>query len=129
VERPIGAAVLTIIGGFFILIGGLIWAVVGALFFAFLGVLAGLFFVGLAIGLLTIVLGGLMIAMPRLHAIWGVLAIVMALLSWPFALGGIFLGFLLALIGGILALLFKPGPPAVVVTNARVVTSPPPPPP
>lgn len=116
---------LTFVGGFFILVGGLVLAFVGVLFFAFLGAFSGLFLIGLVLGLLTMVFGGLMLAMPRLHLLWGVLVILMALLSIPFALGGFFLGFLLALIGGILAVIYKPGTDGMVVTTARTVPPPP----
>lgn len=110
-------------GGLFILGGGLVFAAVGALFFAFFGFLSGLFLVGLLVGLLTIIMGVLMIALPPAHVIWGVLTIVFAVVSLPFALGGFFIGFLLALIGGILAIVWKPMPmpPPVPVTEARKV--------
>jgi hypothetical protein len=118
---------LTLIGGFFILIGGVALAIIGAIFFSLVPGVAGVFFIGLVVGLFTLVLGGLMLAAPRLHVVWGVLAIVMALLSIPFALFGFGIGFLLVLIGGILAIVFKPGAgPMMVTTTAQ--TMPPPPP-
>lgn len=107
VPRPVAAAVLTILGGLFIIGGGLIFAVIGAVF-AVLGIVSGIFLLGLLVGLLTLLAGFLMLAVPRGHTAWGILAIVLALASVPVALGGFIVGFLLTLIGGILAIRWKP---------------------
>ncbi len=126
-ERPIGAAVLTIIGGIFILIGGLLISIIGFLFLAFLGLSSSFFYIGLVIGVLTLVMGALMLVMPSAHVAWGALVIVLAIVSWVFALGGFFLGFLLALIGGILAILWKPAPTTPQPYTTTGYTVPPPP--
>jgi hypothetical protein len=125
VARPIGAAVLTFVGGFFILIGGIGLAFVGVFFFAIFGKYSSFFLVGIVLGLLTMAFGALLLALPRLHVVWGVLVIVMAFLSLVFALAGFFLGFLLALIGGILALTYRPERDAMYLTTARTVPPPP----
>ncbi|HEY6237838.1 MAG TPA: DUF6114 domain-containing protein [Thermoplasmata archaeon] len=104
---PTAGAVLSLIGGIFVLLGGYVVAVFGVLFSLFFPRLAGLFFIGLAIGALIIVLSILLFVVPQARVAWGALIIVLAVLSWPFALGGFFLGFLLALIGGILAITHK----------------------
>ncbi len=130
--RPIGAGVLTIIGGLFILIGGVALAVIATAFtlFGFFGDFVAFFYVGLLVGLLTILVGVLMLAMPRAHVVWGVLAIVLSFVSWPFAFAGFFLGFLLALIGGILALVWKDTPaPAMPYDTSGMRIPPAPPPP
>jgi len=57
--------------------------------------------------------------------VFGVLAIVLALLSIPVALGGFVLGFLLTLIGGILALTWKRPPERFITVEARRVPPPP----
>jgi hypothetical protein len=67
-----------------------------------------LFFIGLIIGILIIVFAILLFVAPQMKTAWGALIIVLSLLSWPFAFGGFFIGFLLALIGGILAITYKP---------------------
>jgi hypothetical protein len=110
--------VLSIIGGIFILIGGLfgVWvgAVVSALTFGFAGgtvVLLGA--VGVIIGILTVVFAVLLGMHSANHTMYGVLIIVFSIISWITAFGGFFLGFLLALIGGILAVTFKPTVPVV----------------
>lgn len=122
--RPVAAGVLTIIGGIFILLVGLVIAAFGALF-AFLGFFSGLFFIGAAVGFLTIIVGVLMLAVPSAHLVWGILAVVLAVVSLPFALGGLIIGFLLALIGGILAAVWKR--PVERVINVQGQTVPPPP--
>ena len=124
--RPIGAAILTILGGFFILVGGLVFALLGALFAVF-GFWSNIFLLGIAIGFLTILVGFLMLAVPSAHTIWGVLAVVFAFVSIVVAtFGGFVIGFLLTLIGGILALAWKPPAQQVITVQARPVPPPPP---
>ncbi len=117
VKRPTGAMILAIVGGIFILIGGLVLVEIGSIFSSLtFGLVGGsviaLGAVGALIGILTIVCGVLLNVRPEQHAIFGALILVFAIISWVTAFGGFFLGFLLALIGGILALVFKPTPRA-----------------
>ncbi|MGA8275111.1 MAG: DUF6114 domain-containing protein [Thermoplasmata archaeon] len=121
--RPLGAGVLTIIGGFFIILGGLLFALIGV-FFAVFGFVSGIFLLGLLVGFLTLVMGLLMIAVPSGHTVWGILAIVLAIASLPVAFGGFILGFLLTLIGGILALRWKRPAAGVLTVEGRVVPPP-----
>ena len=121
--RPVGAAVLTIIGGIFIIIGGFIIALIGALF-AFLGFFSGIFFVGIVVGVLTLLMGILMLALPSAHLPWGIITILLAIVSIPFALGGFLIGFILALIGGILSIVWKRPVDRVINVEARLVPPP-----
>ncbi len=114
-SRPIVAGILTILGGLFILVGGTVFALIGAVF-AIFGVFSPLFGVGILLGLLTLLAGVLMLAIPRGHTIWGILAIVLALVSIPFALAGLILGFVLAVLGGLLAMAWHPPPPSRLIT-------------
>jgi hypothetical protein len=66
--------------------------------------------IGALLGILVIVGGVMMWVRPQQHVIWGVLVIVFAVISIPLGGGGFILGFILALIGGILGLVFKPTP-------------------
>jgi hypothetical protein len=116
--------VLTVIGGLFILGGGLIFAIVGAVL-ALFGFWSGLFLLGIVVGFLTLIVGVLMIVVPSAHSLWGILAIVFALVSIPVAIGGFVIGFLLTFIGGILALTWKPPTPTVITVTAQVVPPPP----
>jgi Family of unknown function (DUF6114) len=107
-QTPTAGAILSLVGGIFILLGGLLIAAIGAVFSFILGGLTGLFFVGLLLGILIIVLSVLMFVAPRLKVAWGALVIVLAIVSIPFAaLGGFVLGFILCLVGGILAIVHK----------------------
>ncbi len=124
-SRPVAAAALTILGGLFVMVGGAAIALVGGILAAFLGSFSGLFLIGLLVGLLTVTVGLLMLVVPSGHSVWGILAILFALVSVPFALAGLIVGFVLALIGGILAILWRPGPVAPFITvDARVVPPP-----
>lgn len=107
--RPILAAVLIAVGGLFITLGGALVAVFGIVISIGFGVPLPWFFVGLAIGLLTIALAVLLYAFPRAAIPIGVLAIVAAIVSVPLALAGFIVGFLLALIGGVVAVVGRPG--------------------
>ncbi len=121
--RPVAAGVLTIVGGFFIILGGLVFALLGA-FFALLGFVSGVFLLGLLVGFLTIIVGLLMVAVPSGHTVWGTLAVLLALVSIPVAFGGLFVGFVLTLIGGLLALRWKRPVDRVITVEGRVVPPP-----
>lgn len=122
--RPLGAGILTIVGGVFVLVGGFLFALIGAVF-ALFGFTSGVFLLGLAVGLFTILLGFLMIVAPSGHTVWGALAIICALVSIAVALGGFVIGFLLTLIGGILAVAWKRPVQRVITVEARRVPPPP----
>ena len=124
-EKPSAAFVLSLIAGIFILIGGLAIAAVGAIF-VFLPVagaaIAAIGVFGIICGLLTI-LGAIWINSGQKDKVrnGAILVLIFSILSWVGAIGGFFLGFLLGLIGSILALTWNP--PATQTTQ-----SPPPPP-
>jgi len=106
---PNAAFILSLIGGIFIILIGLIVMLIGAAVTFMIGGLGGIF------GLLGVVWGAIIIysavqlkLSPSQHSTWGVLIIVFSLVSWIGAFGGLVIGFLLALIGGILALAWSP---------------------
>ncbi len=106
---PNAAYILSLIGGIIILLVGLLVAAVGAAFTFMIGGLGGLF------GLLGIVWGIIIIygamqlrSNPSQHVTWGIIIIVFSFISWIGAFGGFFFGFILALVGGILALIWSP---------------------
>jgi len=110
---------LTIVGGLFILLGGAVVATLGAIISFLLPGLGALLFVGgLSVGILTLVMGLLMFLNPAHKSVWGALTIVLAVVSIPFGLGGFILGFILALIGGILAITYKAPPEQPVAMPA-----------
>ena len=116
---PTTGAILTIVGGLFILLGGALVATLGAIISFLLPGLGALLIVGgLSVGVLTLVMGLLMFLSPSHKSVWGALTIVLAVVSIPFGLGGFILGFILALIGGILAITYKAPPERQVVMPA-----------
>jgi len=111
-EKPTTAYILSLIGGIFILIGGLVIAAVGSIF-VFLPV-AGAAIIG--IGVFGIICAILVI----LGAFWinsgekdkvkngAILVLLFSILSLIVTGGGFFIGFLLGLIGAILGLTWNP---------------------
>jgi hypothetical protein len=108
------AGALVAAGAFFVLLGGVFMALVGAFVFAATGFWGHGFFVeGLAIGVALVVVALLLFLFPPLRIAWGVLAIVLAILSLPYdALGGFVIGFLLTVAGGLVAIAARGGRPS-----------------
>ncbi len=108
-EKPTAAFVLSLIAGIFILLGGLVIAALGALLASFFfGVGIVLAIIGLAFGIIVLV-GAIMLYMqPEQHVTWGVIILVFSILSIFTALGGFFIGLILGIIGGALAISWKP---------------------
>jgi hypothetical protein len=129
-QKPTTAMVLSIIGGIFILCGGILFLAAGAfisgLSFVASGFLAIFGVIGAIIGLVTI-LGGVMLnSHPENKKTWGAAIIAMSIISWVFAAGGFVIGFILALIGGILALTWKPTmmmPPTATMPYTGIPTT------
>lgn len=117
-DKPTAAMVLSILGGIFVLLGGLFIAFIGS-FVASFGYLANgganagtivtiVGIVGVIFGLIMIVGGVMMYSNPSSAKMWGIIVLVLSILSWFTAVGGLVIGFLLGLIGGILAIVFRP---------------------
>lgn len=126
-ESPTAAGVLAIIGGVFILLGGIAETLLGAAVSTFtLGQygagIIGLGVLGLVLGILVLVMGVLLLTHPDHNVTYGILIIVFSVVSLVCFFGGFLVGFILALIGGILALTWKP-----TTREAYVYPSPPPP--
>ncbi|HTT44657.1 MAG TPA: DUF6114 domain-containing protein [Thermoplasmata archaeon] len=112
-EAPTAAAVLSIIGGIFILLGGIAEVFIGAAVSSVtLGEqgqgLTALGVLGALMGIFILVLGILLFTSPDSHITYGVLILIFSLISLTSFLGGFVLGFLLSLIGAILALTWHP---------------------
>lgn len=109
---PRAGAILSFIGGIFILIGGLISALIGAILSAFFRGAGSILYVGIPIALLILVFSVLLFVLPQLKIAWGALIVVLAFLSLPFDFfGGFVIGFLLCLVGGLLAIFAKTSAP------------------
>ena len=121
-EKPTAAFVLSLIGGIFIILGGIFLAVLGAAVTFFFGGIGGIFgILGIIWGIIVIIGAVMLNSNTEQHTTWGVIVLVFSIVSWFGALGGFFIGFLLALIGGILGITWKP--------ETKAVMMPPPPPP
>ncbi len=123
--RPTVASVLTIVGGVFVLVGGLVLWIVGTVLAHVFGLSSPLFFGGVLLGLVTIVLGGLLAAVPRARRALGAAVLVCAVASLPLAFGGFVVGFGLTAVGGAIAL--ARSRPRVIVTTASTPSGRPPP--
>jgi hypothetical protein len=119
----LGAAVLTFIGGLFVLLGAILSAAFGLLL-RLARVSADFLFLGIPIALLILLMAVLMYFVPTAHVAWGAATILLAFLSLVFAaFGGLVIGFLLCLVGGVLAIFARPGPrylPQMVLWVGRV---------
>ena len=112
-ESPGTAFGLSLAGGVMIFIAGLILAALasfaaavtgnaGILAFGWFGSICGIAIIALAVAFHS---------RTKFAKIGGALVIVFALVSIPFTFGGFVIGFILAIIGGILAIIWKPAPP------------------
>lgn len=110
-DRPSIAFGLTIAAGILVIIGGLIVAAIGAIitFFVFgLGAVFGL--IGVFWGVLLLVCANMLRSRPERHVGVGVAIIVLSILSFFGAGGGLVIGFILGLVGGIMAIVWSPRP-------------------
>ncbi len=98
-RRPAFAAMLTVLGGLFV-VGGA-WTLVSsetALDRVF--ALGPLYRAGVVVGVLLVAFGGLGLAVPRTHRAAGAVVLALATLSIPLAFGGFVAGFVLSVMGG-----------------------------
>lgn len=106
---PNAAYLLTLIGGIFVLLGGIIATVFGAIVTFFLFGLGGVIgILGLIWGIILIYCANNLKSNPSQHVTWGIVIILLSLMSWVGSFGGLFIGFILSFIGGILAVVWNP---------------------
>ncbi len=116
------AVSLGILGGLVYLIAALIVFVASTVAFLIgvpsllphFGTVAGL----VIVGVLTVVFSYLLRRQPELALFWGILLVVLALVSLSLAFGGFVIAFLLTLVAGILAISSKLGPMASALQKA-----------
>jgi hypothetical protein len=117
-DKPTAAMVLSLIGGIFVILGGAFIAFVGSLVSSF-GYLANggtsggtavtiVGVVGVIMGLIMVVGGFMLYSKPSSAKMWGIIILILSILSWVTAVGGLVIGFILGLVGGILAIVYKP---------------------
>ena len=108
-DKPVAAFVLSLIGGIFVLLGGIVIAALGAALTFFIGGIGGFYgLFGIIFGIIIIVGSAMLYSNPDKHVLWGAIILVFSIVSWFGSYGGFVIGFLLALIGGILAMVWKP---------------------
>jgi hypothetical protein len=124
-ETPIAAFILSLIGGVLILIGGIassMWFMhggygVGGMMGGYGGMMGGFGFpfdlmgnlwpIGFVAGALVII-GALMLnARPAEHTAWGTIILVFSIISF-IGMGGFFIGAILGIAGGAVALSWRP---------------------
>jgi hypothetical protein len=112
-KRPTVPMILALVGGAFIIALAVLEVVVGAqdaqLTYDYTGgtyILSGL--VGIMVGILVLVFGVLVYLQPQHHLVYGVLIVVFAGVSLISFFGGFFVGFVLGLTGGVLAIVHTP---------------------
>jgi hypothetical protein len=127
-ERPTAAFILSLLGGIFILLGGGMWGIIGSFMgsYGFSGMMgfygrrrgmmgSAFGMMGLAFGLVGLVFGAIVIISavmlnkkPEEHNTWGTLIIVFSVLSIFGGMSGFGAGLILGLVGGILAITWRP---------------------
>jgi len=117
---PSAAFILSLIGGIFILLGGIYEAVVFAILgSAFAGLFPGLGALFIALAVIALLFGLIVIfgaiqmrTHPQNARTWGIIVLLFGLFSVVGG-GGFYLGLILALVGGILAIVWHPPAPAM----------------
>jgi hypothetical protein len=104
-DKPTAAFVLSLIGGIFLLLGGVAVTIGFSIFFGGIGAIFGI--VGVVFGLIVLLGSVMMYNNPQSHTMWGVIILVLSIVALP-SIWGFGIGSLLAFIGGILALVYKP---------------------
>ena len=122
-EKPVAAFILSLVGGILILLPSIFISVIAGLYgwygmygwghmmgmmgwglFGFPSIIIAISFIS---GIIILVSSIMLYSRHHETTLWGTLIIVFSVLSLV-GMGGFFIGFLLALIGGILALVWKP---------------------
>ena len=119
------AAVLTTVGGGFLLAGGLALWLVGSILSRLFGLSSPLFLAGAVVGMVAILTGVLMAFVGRGRRILGAIGLGCAVASIPLAFGGFVVGFVLVAVGGAIALA-RPRRSVVVVSASSPSGRPPP---
>ena len=123
-EKPTTAFVLSLLAGIFILLNGLAIAFVSSFLFflpvdtgipsgalPFLsGIFIGLMAVGIVFGLIVLIGSIMLYRNPSQKTAWGVIIIIFSIISIVIG-GGFIIGLILGIVGGALALAWKPKTP------------------
>jgi len=126
--KPTAGMVLSVLAGVFVIIGGLSFLLVQGVFGYYLSgiaIEAVCAPIGVIIGVIMIIGAADAYSKPQRDVPWGVTIIILSLVSWAFALGGMIIGSILGLAGGILIAAHKASPlvsqPQIIVREREVV--------
>jgi len=116
-EKPTAAFALSLFAGILILINGAILGVVSSFIAPFIpgaseaalvtGILTALMGIGIILGIIVIFSAVMLYRNPSQKTLWGIVILVLSIISIVIS-GGFILGLILGIIGGILALRWKP---------------------
>lgn len=124
ISRPTAGLILSVLGGVFVIFGGLALLLVQGTFGYYLSRIAA---EAICAPIRVIMILGAIDAYsrPQRKVAWGTTTIILSLVSWAFALGGMIFGSILGLAGGILIVAHKtsmlPAPPQVIIRERDVV--------
>ncbi len=104
-DKPTAAFVLSLIGGIIMLVVAILATVGLSFLLGSGGAIIGI--VGVVFGLIVIIGGVMLYQNPASHTMWGVIILILAIIDFP-GLWGFGIGSLLAFVGAILALVYKP---------------------
>ena len=126
-EKPTTAFILSLVAGIFILLGGGMMSMLGYGFSSMMGRYGGwggmmgpgfgmmgfafgmMGFLGLIFGVIVIISAIMLNSKPLEHATWGTLILIFSVVSiFGSAMGGFGIGLILGIIGGVLAITWKP---------------------
>ena len=105
-EKPTTAFIVSLLGGIFVLLGGIVWAAVGTIVAIFTFGAGFLLYVFLIFGIIIIAGSAAFNSNPRTARTWGIIILILGI----FSLVGIVtaLGGILSIVGGALALSWHP---------------------
>jgi hypothetical protein len=126
-QKPLVAFILSLLSGVFIILSGVIWSFWLASMWDF-GWMGGMMhgwnenvrmwnlggtaymmgIVGIILGMFQVLVAIMLYVNPRQHELWGALIIVFAVASILGAMGGMAVGLIMGIVGGILAILWRP---------------------
>jgi len=127
-EKPTTAFIISLVAGVFIILGGGVMSMLGYGFMGMMGRYYGgygsmmgpgfgmmgfafgmLGILGLVFGVIVIISALMLNSKPQEHTTWGTLILIFSVLSiFGSAMGGFGIGLILGIIGGILAITWKP---------------------
>jgi hypothetical protein len=109
-DLPKIAYVLSLIAGILIILGGLVWLLAGSVIAVGFGIGLGaaiLGLIGIIVGIIVIYGAMRLNTNPNEHLTWGAVILILSILSLVFAGGGFYIGAVLGIIGGVLAIIWK----------------------